>query len=90
MVSAEPDGVRGHTIYHMFSRGGISHARFAHLGKQDVLGRYSKIVVPEMNLGQLSKLVRAEYLVDAQPVAKVKGQPFTAGEIHDVIVGALQ
>ena len=41
-------------------------------------------------MGQLSKLVRAEYLVDAQPVSKVKGQPFTAAEIYDVIVGALQ
>jgi hypothetical protein len=39
--SADPNGVRGHTIYHMFSRGGISYARFAHLGKEGVLGRYS-------------------------------------------------
>jgi hypothetical protein len=39
--SADPDGVRGHTLYHAFSRGGISYARFAHLGKEGVLGRYS-------------------------------------------------
>lgn len=39
--SADPDGVRGHTVYHRFSRGGISHARFAHLGKEGVLGRYA-------------------------------------------------
>jgi hypothetical protein len=39
--SADPAGVRGHTIYHMFSRGGISFARFAHLGKEGVLGRYA-------------------------------------------------
>ena len=39
--SAEPTGVRGHTIYHMFSRGAISYARFSHLGKEGVLGRYS-------------------------------------------------
>lgn len=38
--SADPDGVRGHTLYHQFSRGGISYARFAHLGKEGVLGRY--------------------------------------------------
>ena len=38
--SADPDGVRGHTVYHRFSRGGISYARFAHLGKEGVLGRY--------------------------------------------------
>lgn len=39
--SADPEGVRGHTVYHRFSRGGISYARFAHLGKEGVLGRYS-------------------------------------------------
>jgi len=39
--SADPDGVRGHTMYHAYSRGGISYARFAHLGKKGVLGRYA-------------------------------------------------
>lgn len=39
--SADPDGVRGHTMYHAFSQGGISYARFAHLGKESVLGRYA-------------------------------------------------
>ncbi len=39
--SADPDGVRGHTVYHRFSAGSISYARFAHLGKEGVLGRYS-------------------------------------------------
>ncbi len=39
--SADPKGVRGHTVYHRFSKGGISYARFAHLGKEGVLGRYA-------------------------------------------------
>jgi hypothetical protein len=39
--SADPKGVRGHTMYHAYSRGGISYARFAHLGKEGVLGRYA-------------------------------------------------
>jgi hypothetical protein len=39
--SADPAGPRGHTVYHRFSRGGISYARFAHLGKEGVLGRYA-------------------------------------------------
>ncbi len=73
----------------------VAHAHLTHLNPfpkdlGDVLRRYPKVIVPEMNLGQLSKLVRAEYLVDAQVVSKVKGEPFTAGEIYDVIVGALQ
>ncbi len=39
--SADPDGVRGHTMYHRNSAGSISYAEFRHLGKQDTLGRYS-------------------------------------------------
>jgi hypothetical protein len=39
--SAQPDGVRGHTMYHKYSQGSISYAEFRHLGKEGVLGRYS-------------------------------------------------
>ena len=39
--SADPDGVRGHTMIHRFSAGSISYAEFRHLGKRDELGRYS-------------------------------------------------
>ena len=59
----------------------------ANLG--EVLGAYSKVLVPEMNLGQLCRLLRAEYLVDAKPVTKVMGQPFTAGELTQTILGEL-
>jgi hypothetical protein len=38
--SADPDGVRGHTVYHRHSTGGISYAEFRHLGKEGRLGRY--------------------------------------------------
>jgi len=39
--SAQPDGVRGHTMYHLDSTGGVSYAEFRHLGKENVLGKYS-------------------------------------------------
>ena len=39
--SANPDGIRGHTMYHKGSAGSISYAEFRHLGKKDVLGRYA-------------------------------------------------
>ena len=45
--------------------------------------------MPELNLGQLVRILRAEYLVDAQSLSKVKGQPFTAGEIQFAITEAL-
>jgi 2-oxoglutarate ferredoxin oxidoreductase subunit alpha len=55
----------------------------ANLG--DVLGSYGRVLVPEMNLGQLRQLVRARYLVDAQGYNRVAGRPFTAGEIEEAI-----
>ena len=39
--SADADGVRGHTMFHRHSAGGLSYSEFRHLGKRDVLGRYS-------------------------------------------------
>lgn len=39
--SANPDGVRGHTMYHKYSSGGLSYAEFRHLGKKDILGKYA-------------------------------------------------
>ncbi|MCC5952373.1 MAG: 2-oxoacid:acceptor oxidoreductase subunit alpha [Acidimicrobiia bacterium] len=59
----------------------------ANLG--EVLARYPKVVVPELNLGQLSKLLRAEFLVDARSVTKVRGAPFTAGELEQAILEVL-
>jgi 2-oxoglutarate ferredoxin oxidoreductase subunit alpha len=59
----------------------------ANLG--DVLRRYPRVLVPEMNLGQLSRLLRAEFLVDAKSVTKVRGVPFTAGELETAILDAL-
>jgi 2-oxoglutarate ferredoxin oxidoreductase subunit alpha len=55
----------------------------ANLG--DVLAHYELVLVPEMNLGQLSSLVRAKYLVDARPVTQVRGLPFTAEQLAAVI-----
>ncbi|MGZ4734239.1 MAG: 2-oxoacid:acceptor oxidoreductase subunit alpha [Acidimicrobiia bacterium] len=56
----------------------------ANLG--DVVAGYRKVLVPEMNLGQLSKMVRAEFLVDAQSLTKVQGLPFRAAEIETKMV----
>ena len=47
---------------------------------------YRTVIVPEMNMGQLCRVVRAEFLVDAKPITKIQGQPFKAGEIEHAIV----
>jgi 2-oxoglutarate/2-oxoacid ferredoxin oxidoreductase subunit alpha len=54
-----------------------------------VLGRYDKVLVPEMNLGQLLKLVRAEFLVDAVGYNKVRGLPFRSDELAEAIEAML-
>ena len=73
----------------------IAHAHLRHLNPfpanfETVLRRHSKVLVPEMNLGQLSRLIRADFLVDARSVNKIKGQPFTAGEIEHAILQELE
>lgn len=72
----------------------VAHAHLVHLhpfpaNLGDVLARYRLVLVPEMNLGQLSRLVRAEYLVDARPLSKVQGVPFRAREIEAAIEAEL-
>ncbi|HEC10037.1 MAG TPA: 2-oxoacid:acceptor oxidoreductase subunit alpha [Acidimicrobiales bacterium] len=72
----------------------VAYAHLTHLNPfpsnlGEVLSRYDRILVPEMNCGQLSRLVRAEYLVDAQSLSKMNGVPFTSGEILAAIAEQL-
>jgi 2-oxoglutarate ferredoxin oxidoreductase subunit alpha len=70
----------------------VAHAHLSYLNPfprnlGEVLGRYERVLVPEMNLGQLAKLVRAEFLVDAISYNRVRGVPFTSAELADAIEG---
>ena len=74
--------------------GKVAHAHLrwlspfpANLG--DVLKSYDRVLIPEMNLGQLLQLVRARYLVDAVGYNRVSGKPFKAGDIHDAVQALL-
>jgi 2-oxoglutarate ferredoxin oxidoreductase subunit alpha len=51
----------------------------------EVVRGYEKILIPEMNLGQLRMLIRAEFLVDAAGYNKVRGRPFRAAELDEAI-----
>jgi 2-oxoglutarate ferredoxin oxidoreductase subunit alpha len=73
-------------------RGGrkVAQAHLRHLNPLprntgEVLRRYDRVLVPEMNLGQLLKLVRAEFLVDAVGYNRVTGMPLRAAELTDAI-----
>jgi 2-oxoglutarate ferredoxin oxidoreductase subunit alpha len=60
----------------------------ANLG--EILRSYDKVVVPEMNLGQLSLLLRAKYLVDVHSYTKVAGLPFKAEELQNVFTDIIE
>jgi 2-oxoglutarate ferredoxin oxidoreductase subunit alpha len=68
----------------------VAQAHLVHLNPfpadlGDVLRRYRRVLVPEVNLGQLSRLLRAEYLVDAIPFTQVQGIPFRAAAMEVAI-----
>ena len=72
----------------------VSHIHIRHiwplpLNLGDLLRSYDRVIVPEMNMGQLKTLLRDQYLVDARPVNKVSGQPFKILEIEAAIEEAL-
>jgi 2-oxoglutarate ferredoxin oxidoreductase subunit alpha len=72
----------------------VSHIHLRHIWPMaknlgDLLRSYERIIVPEMNTGQLKTVLRDQYLVDARPVTKVSGQPFKISEIEAAIEEAL-
>jgi 2-oxoglutarate ferredoxin oxidoreductase subunit alpha len=72
----------------------VAHAHLVHMNPfptnlGEVLGGFERIIVPELNLGQLCSLVRDRFLVDARSIPKVAGVPFTAAELVIAIEEAL-
>ncbi|MEM7233783.1 MAG: 2-oxoglutarate ferredoxin oxidoreductase subunit alpha, partial [Planctomycetota bacterium] len=70
--------------------GNVSSAHLRYLNPfpknlEEVLGRFEKVLIPEMNLGQLSLLIRGKFLVDAVGLNKVEGLPFKIREIEQKI-----
>jgi 2-oxoglutarate ferredoxin oxidoreductase subunit alpha len=55
-----------------------------------VVRRYDKVLIPEMNAGQLRRLIRSEFLVDAKGYNKVSGKPFRAEELEHVILETIK
>jgi 2-oxoglutarate ferredoxin oxidoreductase subunit alpha len=73
----------------------IGHVQLRHLNPfprnlGELLGRYRKVLVPEMNMGQLRWMLRAKYLVDALGYNKVQGQPFKQSELEAKIEEVLR
>jgi 2-oxoglutarate ferredoxin oxidoreductase subunit alpha len=56
----------------------------------DILRRFKKVLIPELNMGQLRTVVRAKYLVDAIGLNKVQGKPFSVAEVVEKIESLLR
>ena len=88
-------GVAQQAVRQARARGlSVAHAHLVHVNPfptnlGEVLARYQHCLIPEMNMGQLARLVRAEFLVDAKTISKVQGLPFRASEIEEAIVETL-
>ncbi len=72
----------------------VSHIHIRHIWPMprnlgELLHSFDKVIVPEMNTGQLKTVLRDQFLVDAKPLNKVSGQPFRIAEIEAAIEGAL-
>jgi 2-oxoglutarate/2-oxoacid ferredoxin oxidoreductase subunit alpha len=72
----------------------IAQAHLRHLNPfprnlEAVLRSYDRVVVPEMNLGQLALLLRGRFLVDVMPYNQVRGLPFKAAELEEVLATAI-
>jgi 2-oxoglutarate/2-oxoacid ferredoxin oxidoreductase subunit alpha len=68
----------------------VSHIHIRHMwplprNLADLLRGYERIIVPELNNGQLVRILRAEYLVPAQPLDKIAGRPFRVAEVESAI-----
>jgi 2-oxoglutarate ferredoxin oxidoreductase subunit alpha len=72
----------------------VSHIHVRHVwplpeNLGELLKSYDQVLVPEMNTGQFKTVLRDQYLVDAKPLNKTSGQPFTIAEIEAAIAAAL-
>jgi 2-oxoglutarate ferredoxin oxidoreductase subunit alpha len=72
----------------------VSHAHVRYLNPfpknlEEVMKGFDKVLIPEMNMGQLRMLIRAEFLVPAIGLNKVQGMPFTKGEVKSKVLELL-
>jgi 2-oxoglutarate ferredoxin oxidoreductase subunit alpha len=68
----------------------VAHAHLRYMNPmpkniEKVLRSYKKVLVPELNNGQLVRIIRDKFLIDAQPLNKIQGQPFTTVEIKNKV-----
>ena len=89
-------GAIGAAVRRLRNRGKkVARAHLKHLNPfpkntGEVLARFDKVVIPEINTGQLSRLIRAEFLIDTIGINKVRALPFRAGDLEDELLKIME
>jgi len=89
-------GAIGAAVRRLRGRGKkIARAHLKHLNPfpkntREVLERFDKVIVPEINMGQLSRLIRAEFLIETVSINRMRGLPFRAGELEEEILELME
>ena len=89
-------GAIGAAVRRLRNRGKpIARAHLKHLNPfpkntGEVLERFDKVVIPEINTGQLSRLIRAEFLIDTIGINKVRALPFRAGDLEEELLKIME
>ena len=73
----------------------VSHIHLRYLfpfpkNLEELLRNFDHVLIPELNNGQLVKVIRSEFLIDAKSITKIQGMPFTSTEIRDAVIPYLQ
>ena len=73
----------------------VAHVHIRHMwpmpaNLKSLLSNYKKVLIPEMNTGQLAMILRAEFLIDTESLNKVSGQPFKIKEIVQAVKAQLE
>jgi 2-oxoglutarate ferredoxin oxidoreductase subunit alpha len=71
---------------HAVATAQLSHLNPLPANTEDVLRSFDRVLVPEMNMGQLAQILRGRFLVDVESYSKVRGQPLQTSEIEQLIV----
>jgi 2-oxoglutarate ferredoxin oxidoreductase subunit alpha len=72
------------------SQGHLKHLNPFPKNTESELRRYERVIIPELNMGQLSKLIRADFLIDAVSINRTRGLPFRAGDLESEILEIIE
>jgi 2-oxoglutarate ferredoxin oxidoreductase subunit alpha len=75
---------------HKVARAHLKHLNPFPKNTGEVLARFDKVVIPEINTGQLSRLIRAEFLIDTIGINKVRALPFRAGDLENELLKIME